>query len=246
MGAANIGRQVQETIIKNTARATYSTIQNISAANNIRNGINQNVTLNVQGTFGCGTLTINNDGRVSASGVSQVRAEQITDITTDMEANFQQIATAELEQVNSGFNLWQFNIGSTVQRAITETKQVSESVVEQSIDSTNSLTADVNQNIVVTVGKRGELIVDGDCLFNNVANTELVAENIVEAYMETILATDIGVVIEQGLDSLISQENEGIDITIILIIVGVILGVIVIVGVTLGVLKAQNKAPFNK
>lgn len=240
----NVSTQIQENIIRNVSINSSQIVQNIATSNYNKFGLNQHIELSIteDAVLNCGGgLQLTNKGESSQSGMSRLTAEQFAQIAQDIQTNFITSATAELEQANQEFNFFQGNIATTVQKAVTDTRVENYQAVEQSISQTVSQTTSVQQLIVVRISERGSILVAGDCIFSNDITVTMVTENATAALQDSVLQSDIAQELVQALDDAVTQKNKGVNLTLIFIIIGVVVGLGLIAGLTVYFVKKKKK-----
>jgi hypothetical protein len=238
----NGSRQYSDTINRTVSKNTASLFTKITNTNKSDSQINQTVNLVNNGTLNCtGGFKINQTGKAVVFGLSEITAEQTADLSAKVAAEYQVAAKQAAEQANQDLNFGSFNFGSNATKIVNESIAISEIAVRTSLSNDIKQSATTNQVINFEIGRLGIVTVEGACIFDQNASIEMIAQNAAQSITDVLLATDAGQKLQLSIDQAVAQKNKGINLTVLYITIGVIVGIGIIAGIILAVLKAKGK-----
>ncbi len=227
----NASTTVTKTINENVQKATVNSIQSIATTNNQSNNINQSITTTILGKLTCANIYLNNDAHVNMSSLSQSTEDQKNTMAQNVTQALQAEAKSQTDQMNDGTSLANINIATTINEAVNRT--LSEQTVNliQAFTTTIEQSTNVNQSINFTVGPTAEVIIGGDCVFNNKTSIEYTSQVVTNATMDTVLSQqDVQDAMAQW-DTSVNSGNTGLSTGAIIGIVIAIIAFIVIIAI---------------
>ena len=237
---ANASTQIIGTVNSTVSESMASSVSNQAQIVNPESHISQSIEylVGAGGKVTCTTFSMSNDGKVTVAAQGQFKTEQYADIASAADATYDQAIKDAVEQSNEDFNLGQFNFNELVENVVNESKSISTSSIESSMQQTVSPTTTITQSIKFTIF--GEFTSEV-CDFSNNAAIDVSTDYAAENLTSQLLSSEAGQELLQELTNSVVQKNEGLSLGVIL---GIIIGVIVlilIIAIPLGILHAQGK-----
>ena len=224
--SADFHREVNETV----SETISSQLSTISQTNNSESVINQNINIEIAGTLNCASVEVSNEAKVNITGMSEVTTEQFADLTSAALADYETAFNRAVEQLNEDLPIGNVNSDVSVTDIINSSRSLIDVAVETSITNDITQVSNIDQQITFTISGSGIVNVTGACTFDNVSTVDMVAMNAAEAIQSVVTANESYQELEAEYTKALSQTNSGIDITILLIVIGVVIGLAIIIG----------------
>jgi hypothetical protein len=220
----NVSTTVTKTINENVQKVTVNSMQSITSTNNQSTNLNQVIDIQIEGNLTCGgNLSLNNDAHINMSSLSQSSADQKNTMAQDVTQALKAEAKSQTDQMNDGLNPANINIATTINDAINRTESEQILNLTQAFTTTIEQSNNINQTIKFLVGPTANVIVAGNCIFDNKSSVEYTAQIVTNATIDTVLSqTDVQEAMAEW-DTTVSQKNEGLTVGAI---VGIIIGII--------------------
>lgn len=221
---------IQEDILKNMTNILNETVQKISSANSANSTAGQQVSIILTdgAVLSCGgNLNVVNESSITSEAISQVDATQITDISTNLELAFKASVEANIDQLNEimaeFFSAEQKNIAEVVNSIVVENQTDISSLVSQTINQVLYNSVNSKQEIGIYITRDSAAYIDGDCNLTQESQIRMFSDLLCTAYFDSMMETKTAQDFTTELDAAIEQENKsGIDIVMILVIIGVV------------------------
>lgn len=238
---ANVSNQLVDSTSKITQNIMNSVITN-TANEAIANAyVSQHAEIDAAGAnlYKCPT-EIKQDAKVTALAFGDLSNTLSNELDNKLQAKLKEEIKNVLEQVNKGVNLGQTNIADVTTRTQTYVEQNLKNLIQQSIKNTVQSTGAGDQYAKINL--RGVKCVNSPAGITQGMIMNLMAKNISRNLVDNIIKNSAVAEIDKKVEQSVKQKNEGLDLGIGLVIVGII--IVVVLGFT--VFKTFLQSPAGK
>jgi len=226
--SANISRSISENLNKQ--------LTSIGATTNAHGAIASTIEIVNNGKISCGgDLYLNHDGKVQVTSISAMKSDQVSAMTAEAQQAAENAIAQAVDQANKDWGIG-LNVSSTTNKIINETRSTNISIMETELRNTIDITGNIVQATKISIGSNGELLVAGDCSFNNKATVDMTATNMSDATAANIMSSKTAQEVANQVEQVTTQKNQGPNWALIFGIIGgvVVLGVIIFLAVKYG------------
>jgi len=239
---ANTSASFSDTTSNAVFQSTTNVLNSTTASTTVNNSINQNTLIDIHGNVICGNLVVTQDATIDAQVVSNLNSQQQNQLTNTIIQTLASTFQQQVTQGNTGLNLAQFN---TNLNAVVNNQSVKTAInqsITNAIQQTVSVNSQANQQVTIHIvgnwtGK--------NCVINQTALIKLMAQNITDNVMNTIATNSAVQSLTATYKQQLTQTNTGLqlpNLTIVLIVLGIVGALAIAGGVTAKVLIDKKKA----
>lgn len=222
-----MGVNVSTTINKDVTKVMNESITNTwneTVSKATSTSVNsQSIKFEPAGTWICGgDFIISETMKTKLELSSTTETDFASDVANNLDSDLTSLFETNKTQSNEG---WGFgtNIETTMTQSYTDIKTSVINNTSNIVSSTIQASSTDDQSIIVS--STGDITVGGDCVLTLELVSEVLAQNLVEALSDILVDNDIKVEKTTDIKTTVDQSNTGLDLTVLMMIVGICIGV---------------------